>query len=113
MSTLQADLLTLLEYNMLNSTVALVGYYVAAYTIDLPYIGRRRMQVNSAFAHPLDDPTICACPIAHCSQQDTPAVLIGVSRARVRQGKKENAIVGEGLIVWKIAGRQLGRGGQK
>ncbi|KAK9856439.1 hypothetical protein WJX84_007586 [Apatococcus fuscideae] len=41
-----SDLLTLLEYNLLNSSIAFVGYYVAAYTIDLPYIGRRRMQVN-------------------------------------------------------------------
>ena len=32
---------------MLNSSIAFVGYYVAAYTIDLPYIGRRRMQVTT------------------------------------------------------------------
>lgn len=58
---LQADLLTLLEYNMLNSSVAFVGYYVAAYTIDLPYIGRRRMQVFPLGLDLLPQP----CPFEH------------------------------------------------
>ncbi|KAK9867868.1 hypothetical protein WJX84_003938 [Apatococcus fuscideae] len=42
----EAGLMALLEYNMLNSAVALIGYYVAAFTIDLRWVGRRRMQVN-------------------------------------------------------------------
>lgn len=34
-----------LQFNLLNSSVALVGYYAAAFTIDKPWMGRRRMQV--------------------------------------------------------------------
>ncbi|KAK9807684.1 hypothetical protein WJX72_006095 [[Myrmecia] bisecta] len=34
-----------LEYNFLNSSVALFGYYFAAFTIDKAWMGRRRMQV--------------------------------------------------------------------
>ncbi|KAK4055359.1 hypothetical protein OIO90_003197 [Microbotryomycetes sp. JL221] len=32
------------EYNLLNTGVSLVGYYLAAACIDLPWYGRRRMQ---------------------------------------------------------------------
>ena len=39
-----ADLIQQLEFNLLNSSVALFGYYFAAFTIDLPWMGRRRMQ---------------------------------------------------------------------
>lgn len=34
----------MLEWTLLNSTVALVGYYFAAFTIDRPWMGRTRMQ---------------------------------------------------------------------
>ena len=44
-----ADLIGQLEYNLLNSSVALFGYYFAAFTIDRAWMGRRRMQVR----HPL------------------------------------------------------------
>jgi hypothetical protein len=37
-----------LGYTLINSTVALVGYYAAAFTVDKPWMGRRRMQVCSA-----------------------------------------------------------------
>lgn len=37
-----------LGWTLLNSTVALVGYYVAAFTVDKPWMGRRRMQVQHA-----------------------------------------------------------------
>jgi hypothetical protein len=40
-----ANLIGQLEYNLLNSSVALFGYYLAAATIDRPWMGRRRMQV--------------------------------------------------------------------
>ncbi|KAK9839247.1 hypothetical protein WJX81_004005 [Elliptochloris bilobata] len=40
-----ASLVQQLEFNLLNSCVALWGYYLAAFTIDLPWMGRRRMQV--------------------------------------------------------------------
>ena len=40
-----ASLVGLLQFNLLNSSVALVGYYFAAFTIDRPWMGRRRMQV--------------------------------------------------------------------
>ena len=40
-----ASLIGQLEYNLLNSSVALFGYYLAAATIDRPWMGRRRMQV--------------------------------------------------------------------
>ena len=39
-----ADLVQQLEFNLLNSSVALFGYYLAAFTIDLPWMGRRGMQ---------------------------------------------------------------------
>ena len=35
----------MLEYNFLNSSVALFGYYFAAFTVDKPWMGRRRMQL--------------------------------------------------------------------
>ena len=40
-----SNLVGLLEYNLLNSSVALFGYYFAAFTIDRLWMGRRRMQV--------------------------------------------------------------------
>ena len=40
-----ANLVQQLEFNLLNSSVALFGYYLAAFTIDLPWMGRRGMQV--------------------------------------------------------------------
>lgn len=39
-----SSLLEVLEYTLLNSAVALAGYYVAAFTIDKPWMGRVRMQ---------------------------------------------------------------------
>ena len=39
-----ASLITTLEWALLNSTVALCGYYFAAFTIDKPWMGRRFMQ---------------------------------------------------------------------
>jgi hypothetical protein len=41
-----SNLLGLLEYNLLNSSVALFGYYFAAFTIDRIWMGRRRMQAS-------------------------------------------------------------------
>jgi len=38
-------LITLLEYNLLNSSVALIGYYAAAFTVDRSWMGRWRLQV--------------------------------------------------------------------
>lgn len=43
-----STLVPLLEYNLLNSSVALFGYYFAAFTIDKLWMGRRRMQVGAA-----------------------------------------------------------------
>ena len=40
-----SSLIGQLQFNLLNSSVALVGYYAAAFTIDKPWMGRRRMQV--------------------------------------------------------------------
>ncbi|KAK9919115.1 hypothetical protein WJX75_009501 [Coccomyxa subellipsoidea] len=40
-----STLVPLLEYNLLNSSVALFGYYFAAFTIDKLWMGRRRMQI--------------------------------------------------------------------
>ena len=40
------SLIGLLQFNLLNSSVALVGYYAAAFTIDKPWMGRPRMQVR-------------------------------------------------------------------
>ncbi len=36
-----------LEWTLLNSVIALAGYYVAAFTIDKPWMGRWRMQGES------------------------------------------------------------------
>ncbi len=46
-----SNLLGLLEYNLLNSSVALFGYYFAAFTIDRIWMGRRRMQVRPLRCH--------------------------------------------------------------
>ena len=43
-----SNLLGLLEYNLLNSSVALFGYYFAAFTVDRIWMGRRRMQVGAS-----------------------------------------------------------------
>ena len=40
-----ASLIQVLEWTLLNSSVALVGYYFAAFTVDKPWMGRMRMQV--------------------------------------------------------------------
>ncbi|EFJ43350.1 proton/phosphate symporter [Volvox carteri f. nagariensis] len=40
-----ASLIQVLEWTLLNSAVALVGYYFAAFTIDKPWMGRMRMQM--------------------------------------------------------------------
>lgn len=34
-----------LGFTLINSTVALVGYYAAAFTVDKAWMGRRRMQI--------------------------------------------------------------------
>ena len=39
-----STLLITFEYTLLNSFIALIGYYVAAFTIDYPWMGRVRMQ---------------------------------------------------------------------
>ncbi|GFR43042.1 hypothetical protein Agub_g4047 [Astrephomene gubernaculifera] len=40
-----ATLIQVLEWTLLNSAVALVGYYFAAFFIDKPWMGRMRMQM--------------------------------------------------------------------
>ncbi|KXZ43854.1 hypothetical protein GPECTOR_79g133 [Gonium pectorale] len=40
-----AGLIQVLQWTLLNSSVALVGYYFAAFTIDKPWMGRMRMQM--------------------------------------------------------------------
>ena len=35
-----------LGWTLVNSTVALAGYYFSAFTVDKPYMGRRRLQVR-------------------------------------------------------------------
>ncbi|KAK2078160.1 hypothetical protein QBZ16_004028 [Prototheca wickerhamii] len=40
-----AGILQVLEWTLLNSAVALVGYYFAAFTIDRTWMGRKRMQM--------------------------------------------------------------------
>jgi len=47
-----SSLVPLLEYNLLNSSVALFGYYFAAFTIDKLWMGRRRMQVTLNLHYP-------------------------------------------------------------
>lgn len=44
-----SNLLQNLEYNLLNSSVAAAGIYLAAFTIDAPWLGRQRMQVRHTF----------------------------------------------------------------
>jgi MFS family permease len=40
-----SSVLVTIEYTLLNSTVALTGYYFAAFTIDRKWMGRRNMQI--------------------------------------------------------------------
>lgn len=40
-----AGLLEVLQWTLLNNSVALLGYYAAALTIDRPWMGRTRMQI--------------------------------------------------------------------
>ena len=58
-----SNLLGLLEYNLLNSSVALFGYYFAAFTIDRIWMGRRRMQVGASagadWHHSCAEPVSC------------------------------------------------------
>ena len=35
-----------LGWTLVNSTVALAGYYFSAFTVDKPWMGRRRLQVR-------------------------------------------------------------------
>lgn len=44
----KASIIEVLEWTALNSAVALVGYYFAAFTIDRPWMGRMRMQVRGS-----------------------------------------------------------------
>ncbi|KAK9796270.1 hypothetical protein WJX73_010488 [Symbiochloris irregularis] len=44
-----SNLLTNLEYNLLNSAVSAVGIYAAAFTIDLAWLGRKNMQAMGFF----------------------------------------------------------------
>jgi len=39
-----ASLIQVLEWTLLNNTVALIGYYFAAFTVDRAWMGRKRMQ---------------------------------------------------------------------
>ena len=66
-----SNLVGLLEYNLLNSSVALFGYYFAAFTIDRLWMGRRRMQVRA--------PLFWAC--LHRSN------MCSVHESRVAQGQ--------------------------
>jgi len=45
----KATLLQLLLWTALNSFIALIGYYFAAFTIDRPWMGRKRMQSMGFF----------------------------------------------------------------
>lgn len=40
-----ASVVQVLGWTLVNSSVALVGYYASAFTVDKPWMGRRRMQV--------------------------------------------------------------------
>lgn len=48
-----------LGYTLINSTVALAGYYAAAFTVDKPWMGRRRMQVMDCLFILLEQVTLC------------------------------------------------------
>lgn len=41
----KSNIIQILEWTLLNSTVALTGYYFAAFTVDKKWMGRVRMQV--------------------------------------------------------------------
>jgi len=72
-----ATLVQQLEFNLLNSSVALWGYYAAAFTIDLPWMGRRRMQARPharRSGRPM--PNTVSCPACHTNRRP------GVTRRR-------------------------------
>ncbi|KAG2451250.1 hypothetical protein HYH02_003857 [Chlamydomonas schloesseri] len=66
-----ASLIQVLEWTLLNSAVALVGYYFAAFTVDKPWMGRMRMQVMG-FAWMFVLFLICA---VHYDQLKTPKYI--------------------------------------
>ncbi|PNW71997.1 hypothetical protein CHLRE_16g686750v5 [Chlamydomonas reinhardtii] len=66
-----ASLIQVLEWTLLNSSVALVGYYFAAFTVDKPWMGRMRMQVMG-FAWMFVLFLICA---VHYDQLRTPKYI--------------------------------------
>lgn len=45
----EATVFEAMQWTLLNSAIALVGYYVAAFTIDKPWMGRWRMQCTRRF----------------------------------------------------------------
>ena len=49
-------LIQTLEWTLLNSAVALVGYYFAAFTVDKLWMGRKRMQVGGCVGA-----CVCVC----------------------------------------------------
>lgn len=73
-----------LEWTLLNSTVALVGYYFAAFTVDKRWMGRSRMQVSHASVsmyvltyHPFFHSVIAivACACIHVSAGSGPSCM--------------------------------------
>lgn len=62
-----SSLIQVLEWTLLNSTVALVGYYFAAFTIDRPWMGRTRMQ-SMGFAWMGVLFLICAADYTHLTK---------------------------------------------
>ena len=74
-----ADLVQQLEFNLLNSSVALFGYYLAAFTIDLPWMGRRGMQVHSprpllGFCSDRSNPVLRGAPGLAASALQPPSI---------------------------------------
>ncbi|KAG2435777.1 hypothetical protein HXX76_006973 [Chlamydomonas incerta] len=67
----KASLIQVLEWTLLNSSVALCGYYFAAFTVDRPWMGRMRMQVMG-FAWMFVLFLICA---VHYDQLRTPKYI--------------------------------------
>ncbi len=72
-----SNLLGLLEYNLLNSSVALFGYYFAAFTIDRIWMGRRRMQVGASAGAELSSETCRNSPCQHMPWDEPAEIMHG------------------------------------
>ncbi len=95
-----ATLVQQLEFNLLNSSVALWGYYAAAFTIDLPWMGRRRMQARAP-----------ARPGGKCWRKTLSCPVHRMNRAR--RGRSDGGATGTPCSALWVSRSGLGHGARR